>query len=253
MLSLDRRAITLCHIQLFAAESEELVDNDCLGTPDGRNYVGTVNLTLSGKACQAWGSQTPHIHSYDDINYFPPNSVTVIDDANNYCRNLEAPSFDAKPWCLTMEPTMEREYCDIPYCRGTHTQTQTYTATRHTQTRSRERNSSNAQSSSAWKIHWHRLAVFFVWIIRRNMHIWGRGIYSRSILRGNGKLSGMWRTFEQSYCVYSLDLKCEDWLLLSETCKSTENILCSRVQRAVDVICIYSSTMSQSLRYTPEK
>lgn len=96
---------------------EEQFDTECLATTDGKYYVGTKNRTLSGIPCQAWDTQTPHIHSYDNLNYFPADDSS-IEDVGNYCRNLKLASYSARPWCLTSTPVVSKEYCDIPLCTG---------------------------------------------------------------------------------------------------------------------------------------
>ncbi|VDI13978.1 low density lipoprotein-related protein 2 [Mytilus galloprovincialis] len=69
----------------------------------GASYNGTLSVTISGRTCQAWGSQTPHKHLYSKIS-----------DQYNYCRN---PSLDYPgPWCYTTDPNVKYEYCPIYLC-----------------------------------------------------------------------------------------------------------------------------------------
>ncbi|XP_053387239.1 fibropellin-3-like [Mercenaria mercenaria] len=75
------------------------------------NYTGTINLTLTGRQCQRWDSQTPHSHTCTDLQYFPE---TVLADAQNYCRNPES-SYDT-PWCFTTDAAKEWENCDVIEC-----------------------------------------------------------------------------------------------------------------------------------------
>jgi Kringle domain len=98
---------------------EENLGIECLRTVNGTEYIGTANRTLSGKQCQAWNSQSPHIHSYDDLSYFP-DKATSIDNIYNYCRNLQldAGSYDVLPWCMPMSNVLSKEYCNIPICKG---------------------------------------------------------------------------------------------------------------------------------------
>jgi Kringle domain len=96
---------------------DEELDPECLQTVDGVSYVGTVNRTLSGKQCQAWSSQSPQIHSYDDLSYFP-DKVTSLRDIQNYCRNPGLDEYDVRPWCMPMSDLLLTEYCDIPVCKG---------------------------------------------------------------------------------------------------------------------------------------
>jgi len=74
--------------------------------------MGTVNVTVSGKQCQHWSSDTPHVPNSDYTdNRFPDGSRAA---AENYCRNPD-PN-DPLPWCYTMDPDTRWEICDIPLC-----------------------------------------------------------------------------------------------------------------------------------------
>lgn len=75
---------------------------------NGRYYQGTVNVTESGKACQAWESQYPHQHTR------PPLVFPEVQNSSNYCRN--AGGEEQGPWCYTMDPEVRWELCDIPLC-----------------------------------------------------------------------------------------------------------------------------------------
>ena len=89
---------------------------ECKQTQLGREYMGTLSTTVSGRTCQAWASNTPHDpNSYveDDSNY-PDGSREA---ASNYCRNPDWES--GGPWCYTLDPDERWEYCDIPFCNGT--------------------------------------------------------------------------------------------------------------------------------------
>ena len=45
------------------------------------DYRGTKATTETGKTCQSWSSQSPHLHSY------PPENFPSSDLVNNLCRN----------------------------------------------------------------------------------------------------------------------------------------------------------------------
>lgn len=75
---------------------------------NGRYYQGTMNVTESGLACQAWESQYPHQHTR------PPLVFPELHNATNYCRN--AGGEERRPWCYTMDPNVRWETCDIPTC-----------------------------------------------------------------------------------------------------------------------------------------
>jgi len=87
------------------------VPNSCNPSPDGRHYLGTTSVTVNGRTCQAWTSQSPHQHKNNKDHKFPENSVA---DAVNYCRNP-----DNEPvglWCYTTDPKVRWEACDVPAC-----------------------------------------------------------------------------------------------------------------------------------------
>ena len=111
------------HIDSVLTGNERSLDRECMTDSVGRYYTGTMNRTLSGRACQAWSSQSPHVHPYDDVSYFADN-VNSLDQVANYCRN---PSMgidsviDKRPWCYTMDASEDdddSEFCDINICKG---------------------------------------------------------------------------------------------------------------------------------------
>jgi len=86
---------------------------ECRRTHLGREYMGTLNVTASGRTCQAWTSSSPHTPSHAASNdaEYPDGSRAA---ARNYCRN---PDLDAGgPWCYTMDPNVPWESCNAPYC-----------------------------------------------------------------------------------------------------------------------------------------
>ena len=78
---------------------------------DGGQYYGTLAFTTSGKICQPWASQNPHPHTYTGDALFPFDTTVAL--ANNYCRD---PDFNYRPWCYTMDPFTEWDFCDAPVC-----------------------------------------------------------------------------------------------------------------------------------------
>ncbi|CAG0895741.1 unnamed protein product, partial [Cyprideis torosa] len=86
----------------------------CRNTARGKEYIGSMSRTVSGKRCQRWDASGPHEPSGNarrDEN-FPDGSRSL---AKNYCRNPDSSS--GGPWCYTSDPDIRREYCNIPYCR----------------------------------------------------------------------------------------------------------------------------------------
>jgi len=85
--------------------------------------MGTVNVTMSGKQCQAWSANTPHKPSegYTD-DTFPDVSREA---ASNYCRNPDE-SFSDGVWCYTMDPDTRWELCDVQLCGKSHVEFTVY-------------------------------------------------------------------------------------------------------------------------------
>ncbi|CAG0891572.1 unnamed protein product [Darwinula stevensoni] len=88
---------------------------ECKQTNSGREYLGLKNVTLTGKKCQPWLSQTPNQHL--TILHLPVFPDSGMDSRHNYCRN---PDLDKEgPWCYNGEGTNPAwEYCDIEFCEG---------------------------------------------------------------------------------------------------------------------------------------
>jgi len=89
---------TGCYIEVHPITDE---------TDNGKTYRGLVTSTVSGRTCQNWLDQKPH---KIDIKPSKENGL----GNHNFCRNPDE-SFD-KPWCFTMDPTKEKEVCEVPVC-----------------------------------------------------------------------------------------------------------------------------------------
>jgi len=101
-----------CTLWLFWTNVWIAANQVCNPTSDGRQYVGHVSVTSSGKQCQAWASNSPVNHSYTQDSMYPDGSRI---DASNYCRN-PASDWDGGVWCYTMDPEQRWERCDVPLC-----------------------------------------------------------------------------------------------------------------------------------------
>lgn len=104
--------VTAALVVLVASVSPVKEEN-CQRSDDykGEAYRGTVSVTVSGRDCQRWDSQSPNQHSRTPSGY--PNSGLE----ENYCRN---PDDAAGVWCYNDEGTDPRwEYCAIPACPAT--------------------------------------------------------------------------------------------------------------------------------------
>jgi len=84
-----------------------LEEHPLMGDDFGISYRGLVTSTESGRTCQNWLDQHPH---KIDIKPSKENGL----GNHNFCRNPDE-SFK-KPWCFTMDPTVEKEECEIPIC-----------------------------------------------------------------------------------------------------------------------------------------
>ncbi|XP_067685104.1 plasminogen-like [Haliotis asinina] len=77
---------------------------------DSKPYLGTLNITNTGRTCQRWDTDFPHVR------YFWPRGMSAWDpalsDESNYCRMPEHPV----PWCYTVDPNVRWENCNVPSC-----------------------------------------------------------------------------------------------------------------------------------------
>ncbi|XP_071083454.1 uncharacterized protein [Haliotis cracherodii] len=88
----------------YECEQEELcITNSTL-------YLGTLNITNTGRTCQRWDTDIPHNRLYF------PRGMSAEDpslvDESNYCRITGNPV----PWCYTVDPSVRWEECSVPYC-----------------------------------------------------------------------------------------------------------------------------------------
>lgn len=80
----------------------------------GKPFNANLSVTIGGRTCQSWASQTPHKHSFGHVGN------------HSYCRNPD--NWEGGPWCYTNEPTIPYEPCfsaceDLtawkkPFCEG---------------------------------------------------------------------------------------------------------------------------------------
>ena len=86
----------------------ELDKSTCSCMNDNIDYRGSIATTTSGKNCQKWSEQTPHLHTRTPERY--PNAG--LGD-HNYCRN---PDGEDGAWCYTTDENSRWELCEIPSC-----------------------------------------------------------------------------------------------------------------------------------------
>ena len=92
----------------------------CLSTPTGFEYNGTLGCTESGYQCRSWIEVNSTDDSIIQKIYLPDETIK---SAQQYCRNPEYPGLAAGPWCL-IDPIWDGknkemkylDFCDIPFC-----------------------------------------------------------------------------------------------------------------------------------------
>ncbi|CAG0886684.1 unnamed protein product [Darwinula stevensoni] len=99
----------------------EFVYPECKLSQMGKEYVGSLNVTDSGKPCLRWDS--PRLATTYDSNpsdgfvdaMFYDEHVLNQDLSlhENFCRN---PTFKDRPWCFVDDGTIHSEYCQVPLC-----------------------------------------------------------------------------------------------------------------------------------------
>eukprot|EP00929_Paragymnodinium_shiwhaense_P008572 TRINITY_DN112529_c0_g1_i1.p1 TRINITY_DN112529_c0_g1~~TRINITY_DN112529_c0_g1_i1.p1 ORF type:complete len:238 (-),score=18.24 TRINITY_DN112529_c0_g1_i1:162-875(-) len=80
---------------------------DCY-TGNGEDYRGLHDFATSGRRCQNW-------LNVPDSQFGP-----TTDGIGNhqYCRNPSGTK--ARPWCYTVDPNVEWEFCEVPECDNEH-------------------------------------------------------------------------------------------------------------------------------------
>ncbi|XP_063432545.1 uncharacterized protein LOC134714842 isoform X2 [Mytilus trossulus] len=81
---------------------------DCYHTTSTQ-YFGTLNYTVSGRACQNWNKDAPHVR------IFRPDRDE--DKTTNYCRDISHYKHGT-PWCYTEDPDFRWEFCPVFKCNA---------------------------------------------------------------------------------------------------------------------------------------
>merc|ERR1719272_1641302 len=87
------------------------------GGADGRSYRGLVSMTTSGRTCKKWTDTDKGSNVVADV--FDDDGTISWGNGmgnHNYCRNPNTEQ--TTPWCYTMDPTVEKEECEIKECPG---------------------------------------------------------------------------------------------------------------------------------------
>jgi len=85
-------------------------ERECLSNPAGRGYIGSLNVSASGKPCVPW-TQVPADLYYD----LPDKSTT---DALNHCRYIPDQPWTGTSCGVRMKTVVQLEQCNVPYCGG---------------------------------------------------------------------------------------------------------------------------------------
>jgi hypothetical protein len=80
---------------------------DCY-VENGADYVGLMDFTRSGRKCKGWLDEGTGMGK----DYTP--ATEGIGSNHHYCRNPEGER--DMPWCYTVDPEVEWEYCEVPQC-----------------------------------------------------------------------------------------------------------------------------------------
>jgi len=82
---------------------------------NGKTYRGLVSSTVTGRTCQKWTAEKPHVVGIE------PKPDTADEPGNglgnhNFCRNPD--QSEEKPWCYTLDPNEKnaKELCEVPIC-----------------------------------------------------------------------------------------------------------------------------------------
>ena len=99
-------------VVLIITKMWDFLPDKCAWPFQGVTYIGTVNVTTSGKPCLYWLDKTLDIHYADE--QFADGSAEL---AKNYCRNPYTPGVSSpKPWCFVASKG-EKQRSDISaYC-----------------------------------------------------------------------------------------------------------------------------------------
>ncbi|CAG0900576.1 unnamed protein product [Darwinula stevensoni] len=115
------------HVSKTKREKEEVgkvMYPDCLLTVKGKEYMGRVNVTETGKSCLRWDApELRKIYDADPIYKFDAYPGLLYEEFflnlnpashENFCRN---PTTKDRPWCFVDDDgEIHSEYCRIPLC-----------------------------------------------------------------------------------------------------------------------------------------
>nr|XP_025039232.1 hepatocyte growth factor-like protein isoform X1 [Pelodiscus sinensis]XP_025039233.1 hepatocyte growth factor-like protein isoform X2 [Pelodiscus sinensis] len=110
--SLPSMRVAFCFQIKRCTDEVEVEVEDCYHR-NGELYRGKVSKTRKGVTCQKWSAGSPHTPQIS------PAMFPAMHLEENYCRNPDNDSHG--PWCYTMDPSTQFDYCAIKPCAGDKT------------------------------------------------------------------------------------------------------------------------------------
>ncbi|XP_073667451.1 apolipoprotein(a)-like isoform X3 [Paramisgurnus dabryanus] len=132
-----------CSIPRCSTKPPAFVPEHTCATGDGRSYRGIISVTKSGKTCQSWESQTPHVH------FTTPEDFPCKGLRGNYCRN---PDSSRGPWCYTSDPQTRWEYCNVSRCEEPEPEAEKCIHCRGQDYRGKLSTTSNGYTCQRWEL-----------------------------------------------------------------------------------------------------
>nr|XP_055041438.1 apolipoprotein(a)-like isoform X2 [Misgurnus anguillicaudatus] len=132
-----------CTIPRCSTKLPAFVPEHTCATGDGRSYRGIISVTKSGKTCQSWESQTPHVH------FTTPEDFPCKGLRGNYCRN---PDSSRGPWCYTSDPKTRWEYCNVSRCEEPEPEAEECIHCRGQDYRGKLSTTSNGYTCQRWEL-----------------------------------------------------------------------------------------------------
>ncbi|CAG0901995.1 unnamed protein product [Darwinula stevensoni] len=86
---------------------------ECRQTENGKEYIGTMRKTVTGRTCVRWDSTLDEVKLNADTGNTNDFEMERPFIHQNFCRN---PTLQERPWCFVADSNITWEFCDIPLC-----------------------------------------------------------------------------------------------------------------------------------------